>query len=208
VQRIAPDYNDRLYNAENKALGNFYGGQEGRSVRSINVAIAHLDTLSDLADALKTGDVRTITRLANMVASETGQAAPTNFNLAKQIVGDEINKAIVPGAGGQSERQSLADNLNAANSPEALAGAIKTAQQLLAGQTAGLRQQFVGSTGMQGSVFDGLLMDRTKQVLGTDAADAGKVRPTTPAGQTAAPQTFHYDKDGNRIPGPASVAGP
>jgi hypothetical protein len=182
VQRIAPDYNDRLYNAENKALGNFYGGQEGRSVRSINVAIAHLDTLSDLADALKTGDVRTITRLANMVASETGQAAPTNFNLAKQIVGDEINKAIVPGAGGQSERQSLADNLNAANSPEALAGAIKTAQQLLAGQTAGLRQQFVGSTGMQGSVFDGLLMDRTKQVLGTDAADAGKVRPTTPAG--------------------------
>jgi hypothetical protein len=186
VAKIAPDYNARLYNAENKALGNFYGGQEGRSVRSINVAIAHLDTLSDLADALKGGDTKIIQRIANTVAAETGQPAPVEFNLAKQIVGDEINKAIVPGAGGQSERQSLAEQLNAANSPEQLAGAIKTAQQLLAGQTAGLKQQFTGSTGLSGTQFDALLMDRTKQVLGTDAADAGKARPTAPAAAPAA----------------------
>jgi hypothetical protein len=209
VQEIAPDYNARLYSAENKALGNFYGGQEGRSVRSINVAIAHLDTLSDLSDAMrKNDDPRTINRLANMIATETGQPAPTNFALAKQIVSDEIKKAIVPGGGGQAEREELTKQLDAANSPEQLQGAIETAQRLLAGQTAGLRQQFVGTTGLPGGTFDGMLMDRTKQVLGTDAADAGKARPTTPAGQAAAPQTFHYDKDGNRIPGPATVAGP
>jgi hypothetical protein len=177
VAKIAPDYDAKLYSAENKALGNFYGGTEGRSVRSINVAIAHLDTLDDLTDALRNGDTKRFNQIANTVAQETGSAAPTNFALAKQIVGAEINKAIVPGVGGVSERQALADDLNAANSPEQLQGVIATAQKLLAGQTAGLKTQFTGTTGQSGETFDKLLMDRTKQVLGTSAADAGKARP-------------------------------
>lgn len=202
VKEIAPDYSARLYNAENTALRNFYGGQEGRSVRSINVGIAHLDTLSDLAEALKGGNVNLINRVANTVATQTGQAPPVEFNLAKQIVGAEINKAIVPGAGGQAERESLAAQLNAANSPEQLAGVIKTAQILLAGQTAGLKQQYVGTTGMTPESFDGLLMDRTKQVLGGAASEAGKKRDEAPeiadkAAYDALASGAHYRKAGD-----------
>jgi hypothetical protein len=182
VAKIAPDYDAKLYSAENKALGNFYGGQEGRSVRSINVAIMHLDTLSDLAAAMNNGDLNMANRLKVIMSQETGQPETTDFNLAKQIVGSEINKAIVPGAGGVGEREEIAKRLNASNSWEQMQGVIGVAQTLLAGQTAGLKQQYTATTGLNPAGFDKLLTDRTKQVLGTSGADVGKARPDQGAG--------------------------
>lgn len=177
VVKENPSYNARLYNAENKALGNFYGGADGTSVKSLNVSILHLDTFQDLADALRTGDVRMINRLGQQVAAETGQAAPTNFDTAKQIIGQEIIKAIIAGGGGVTERQAMEDHLSRSNSPEQLAGTIDVARQLLGGQLAGFQQKYDATTGMKDQApFSQLLLPRTREVLAASAEAAGKAR--------------------------------
>lgn len=181
VKEIAPDYNARLYSAENKALGNFYGGQEGRQTRSLNVSILHLDTYQDLAEALKGGDIRKINSAAQRLADETGSDAPTNFDTAKQIIGPEIVKAIIAGGGGVTERQAMEDRLSRDNSPAQLLGTINTARKLLGGQLAGLKHQYEATTGLkQSAPFDDLLLPRAREVLGEAATDAGKARAEVP----------------------------
>ena len=44
------DYNEQNYAASQRAYNNFVAGPEARSVRSLNVATDHLDTLRDACD--------------------------------------------------------------------------------------------------------------------------------------------------------------
>ena len=79
IDPITPIYNDLLekceakvgadfgrhYGAANKVVKDFSTGKPGQSVRSFNVALSHLDTLGNLADALKNGNIQIINKVAN-----------------------------------------------------------------------------------------------------------------------------------------------
>ena len=132
---------------QKRALTDFSTGIQGRMVNSMNTAVEHLSTLTDLADALKNNDIRAINTVGNLVAKQTGSAAPTNFAAARQIVAQEIVKAIVANGGTGREREEAAANIAAAGSPEQLAGVISTYQELLAGQLKSLGLQYKNTTG-------------------------------------------------------------
>jgi hypothetical protein len=128
----------------------FDTGQQGNQIRSLNTSIAHIDTAQQLADALNTGDIKQVNRISNLWKSETGQEAPTNFNTAKQIVANEVMKAIsTSGAGGVADRTELQKQFDAAGSPAQLKGALTTAQKLLVGQASSYKNQYEDSTGRQ-----------------------------------------------------------
>lgn len=152
------------YTTQTTAQNRFLSGPQGNTVRSLNVVVSHLQTMQDLGAALKNGDTVAFNRAAQAWAEQTGQAAPTSFDTAKQIVGAEVIKALgVAGAGTQAERQEASDAFNKARSPEQLAGAIDVARKLLIGQLKGLRQQFVASTGLGQEAFDDMLSPETRQ---------------------------------------------
>ena len=132
---------------QKRALTDFSTGIQGRMVNSMNTAVEHLSTLTELADALKNNDVRAINTVGNLVAKQTGSPAPTNFAAARQIVAQEIVKAIVANGGTGKERDEAASNIAAAGSPEQLAGVISTYQELLAGQLKSLGLQYKNTTG-------------------------------------------------------------
>lgn len=123
----------------------FGTGTQGNLTRAQNVAIDHLGFLSDdLVPALKNGEIRALNSLKNWAQTEFGYEGPVDFNFAKGIVSQEVNKAIVNvGAGTELERKNLADSLSASNSPEQLSGVISSAKRLMAGQLRGLQQQYV-----------------------------------------------------------------
>jgi len=151
------------FTTQTTAQNRFLSGPQGNTVRSLNVVVSHLQTMQDLGQALKNGDFVAFNRVAQTVAEQTGKAAPTNFDTAKQIVGAEVIKALgVAGAGTQSERQEAADAFNRARSPEQLNQAIEVARKLLIGQLGGLRRQFVASTGLPESAFDDMLEPQTR----------------------------------------------
>ncbi len=132
--------------AEGAAEQAFESGAQGNTVRSINVAMDHTDTLLQLGEALQNGDTRRLNQLKNVIKSEFGYEGPVDFNFAKQIVGDEIVKAVIGnGAGTGEDRRGLQAAFDAANSPRQLVGVIRTADALLGGQLQGLRRQYQGA---------------------------------------------------------------
>lgn len=147
VIEINPSFSGQDYGVSNATEKAFTTGKQGQTIRSMNVAMNHLDTLGKLSDALNNGDVVGFNKLANIVSTQTGQPAPVNFNAAKKLVGDEIVKAIVGSGGGVSDREEAAKTIDAAKSPQQLAGVIATYKELFNGQLKGLHQQYVSGGG-------------------------------------------------------------
>lgn len=177
VYRINPDYKVNGY----KVMADFSGsGKHADTMRSMNVAIDHMDALDQLSSAMKSGNYRLINQAKALFKIQTGSAAPTNLQEAAAFVGSEVQKALA--ASTQAERLEAASHFgNVGNSPEQATGATATARRLLAGQLDGLRRQYKNGTGLDN--FDDLLDPRTVQVL-----DATRNRrPGTPAQPPSAP---------------------
>ena len=140
-------------------------GISGRSVRAINTAVDHLETLRGLGDALKNGDIQAFNTIGNIYAKQTGSAAPTNFDTAKQIVAQEVVKSIVPGGGGVTERQELAKQILSASSPEQLAGFIDTSHKLMGGQLQSLEKSYAQDDEGKKKRFGAMLLPKSVDAL-------------------------------------------
>lgn len=138
--------NKQNFAASSKALKEFTSGADAKTIRSLNVVVSHLDTLNELAQGLNSNDTRIINRVRNAYRVEFGKPAPTSFNAAKEIVGDEIIKSIVNRGGTLEDRQAMKKTLDAASSPDQLAGVVTAYQKLLGGQLAGFEKSYVAGT--------------------------------------------------------------
>lgn len=167
------------------AVRAFNTGPLGNQVRSFSVGISHLNTLNTLADALDNGDTRLLNTAANAWKNQTGLPAPTDFNTAKQIVGDEIVKAIVGAGGGVGDRDKAQQVISAAGSPAELKGAINTYKSLMRGQLGGLQQQYENSTGRK-DFLTKLTPEARTEISGatTQGAAPDMVRVTDANGRT------------------------
>lgn len=166
----------------------FDKGKQGDTVRSLNVAIQHLSVLSDIGSKLDNDNVRSVNALYQALGKQFGTTAPVNFDFAKQIVGDEVVKAVVgSNAGSVSDRQNLQGEFSRASTPAQLAGVIQTAQQLMSGQLKGLRDQFVsGLSGVSSAKdataeFDAKLDPATRKALEGRKGDGAATLPPTNA---------------------------
>lgn len=186
VTQYKPDYDQKSYGQQDKAIKDFNTGKQGQSVRSFNVALEHLDTLGDLSNALSNGNLQMLNKAKNSWKTATGSEAPTDFNGAKQIVTAEVLKAIVATGGGVSEREEASKNISSASSPEQLNGQIKTYKKLFGGQLKGLENQYKSSTGKD-NFRDRYLTDKGKEAAKeSDSGSERKVNPKTGKPYTAA----------------------
>lgn len=174
VVQINPEYDPTQFQTRQKSEKDFATGKQGNSVRSFNVALSHLDTLDQLADALHNGNMQLVNKVGNAVATQTGSAAPTNFVAAKKIVADEIVKAIVGSGGGVTDREEAAKTIAAANSPAQLKGVINTYKELMRGQINGLRNQYESSTGK--TDFDTKFLSQAGQAVEHATPNVGKTK--------------------------------
>lgn len=167
VQRYNPDYMQSGFGAVSKF-------NIDPKIRGLNVSISHLGTLANLAGQLDNGNIQQFNKAAQGIAEQTGQAAPTNFDAAKLIVGNEVIKTISgAGVGSDTDRQEISDSFSRAKSPQQLSGAIKTAQTLLGGQLSGFSQQYKHATGR--SDFNTMLSPETLKILPQDIANNGSI---------------------------------
>jgi hypothetical protein len=164
--QYAPEYDQTAFPSRAKAVRDFATGPQGNAVRSFDVAIDHLDLLSNLAKAMSNGDYRAINAIRNRWQEETGTPAPTNFDAAKGIVGDEISKAIVGSKTALGDREETKAAFNTASSPAQLQGVIDTYKGLMAGQLKGIKKQYEDTTGLKN--FDSRVRPSTRQALLAD----------------------------------------
>jgi hypothetical protein len=119
--------------ASDAAFKSFMGdGKAAQKVESANTAIGHLQSLKDLYAAQQNNDTRAFNAAANAISSQFGGAAPTNLQMAVQIVGPEIAKSVIGTSGSMREREEFVSSLSGkAASPAQFAGAIDTTTGLL-----------------------------------------------------------------------------
>jgi hypothetical protein len=173
VRKINPDYQASRYHEVSTAMTAFGSGKQGDTIRYINNAVQHIGVMSEAADALKNGDMRTFNSLAQTIGKEFGVAAPTTFDGLRQIVGTEIERAATGGVGAAVDRDRIIESLNRANSPQQLADVFDKFKQLFKGQTNSLKNQYEDATGFKTGqfAFDNKLLPETKKALGWSGAD-------------------------------------
>lgn len=185
VAQQYPGYDPTVYTERNAASRAFSpAGKSGQAVKSFNVGLTHLDTLSQLGDDLGNGSIPVLNSVGNYVAQQTGGTAQTNFNAAKNIVTDEVVKAIVGGGGGVGDRDKAAATINAAQTPEQLQQAISTVKTLMGGQLVGLQQSYTAGTGRND--FAKYLSPAAQKALQAlqQTSPGGAGAPAAPAGFT------------------------
>jgi hypothetical protein len=177
VLKVNPDYAAEEFGSRSKAYKDFASGKQGDQVRAFNVGISHLNTASELADALNNTNSPIFNKIANTFAQQTGEAAPTNFDTAKQVVKGEIVKAVVGGQASQHDREEALAGVDRASSPAQLKGAIQTAQKLMGGQLGGIKRQYEQTTGRKD--FERLLSEDAKPFLLTKEGTGDSKTPIT-----------------------------
>jgi hypothetical protein len=187
--------------ARGKAVKDFGTGKQGDAVRSFNTAIDHLDTLSKAAAALQNGDVRLFNTAGNAIAAATGQAAPTDFDSVKTMVGSEVAKALTGANMALKDREEIRESLSRSNSPAQLASAIRRTQELMGGQLGSLKLQYETSTGRKD--FDKKLTSRSTEVV--QSLHGGS---PAPGAAPSAAVKISGDADYNKLPSGALFIGP
>lgn len=166
VLRQNPDYRAQNYASSNKAQMAFSTGQQGNTLRSVNVAISHMAILDDLAKAMNNGSVQMLNQVKNRWQQEFGSPLPTNFDAAKGIVGDEVVKAVIGSGGGAlADRENAQNQYSNAKSPQQILQVNATNRRLLAGQLEGLKKQYQDTTFLKD--FDNRLTPEAKSALET-----------------------------------------
>jgi hypothetical protein len=134
--------------------------------KSQGVALSHLEELKDLTGRLGNGDINVINYFKQEFQAQTGNPAPTDFDAAKEIVGDEVVKAILGGQSSSKDRENLKNTINRARSPEQLDSAIEVYQRLMAGQMLGLKRQYdFAHQGVKAPAFEEGLDDNAKRLI-------------------------------------------
>lgn len=128
-------------------VNEFDKGQAGKATRSLNVAVDHLIQLKAATNALQNGNTPLFNALSQGYERATGSALPTNATALRGIVADEVNKAVLGGAGALADREDVRDQLNVAGSPEQINGVINAYIGLMGGQLKGLERQYEAGTG-------------------------------------------------------------
>ena len=169
AQQSGKPYDPNVFKMTQQTEKAFTTGKQGDTVKAMNVAIDHLDTLQTAATALNNGKIPIFNDIANKFAKNTGQPQITDFNSLKSIVGSEVAKAVAGGATALGDREEIRKEIDAANSPAQLAGVIQKYQKLLGGQLTGLETQYKSGGGQY---WDNKLDTRTKEVLGRDKKES------------------------------------
>lgn len=149
VAQQYPDFDATQYGARQTAAKAFSTGKDGQAVQSANTALNHLDTLKQLADAQGNGDIPLFNKLANRIATQSGQPAPTNLQGAITMVGPEISKAVVGagGTGGDREKVDAALKAIQTGSPAQASGQVATMQDLFGGRLTEAQRTYERTTG-------------------------------------------------------------
>jgi hypothetical protein len=177
VKQQNPNYDATAYTTKNTARMKFAVGKQGDIVRSLSVATNHLDQLSQAADALNNGDIGMFNRVANALGVHVaGHNSVTNFDAMKEIVGDEVVKAVVGSSGAEGDREAIKEAFNAARSPAQLQGVIEKYEGLMGGQLQGLKRQYQRATGLKD--FDSFVSTMAQQRLSA-AAQGGRGKPAS-----------------------------
>lgn len=133
-----------------KTLQAFTTGTQGQQINAMNTAIGHLDQLGGAIADLGNGDIRAVNSAKNWLKTEFGGSADvTNFDTLKVAVSGELASVLKRSGATDREIEEVQKTLLSKNSPEQLAGYIRTQIPILGSKLAALNYQYHQAMGAQ-----------------------------------------------------------
>ena len=148
IREMNPSYSAKDYYARRTMETKATSGNIGMDIKSNTVANQHLDSLLKVADSLASSDVKKFNEAANFLAKQgfNDNRPVQSFELAKQIVSDEVVSAIIgKGKTAEADRAHMQAVFDAASDPDQLKKAAVEARELIGGQLIGLRMQYMSA---------------------------------------------------------------
>lgn len=111
----------------------FTTGKDGTNIGNLNTAPVHLDQLADAVQAMGNGSFRPGNAIWNATRTMFGSSMPMNFDAVKAAVKSEMASALKGNATDQEIAQ-IGETIDAANSPQQLAGVVQENLKILGGK--------------------------------------------------------------------------
>ena len=179
-------------------------GTTGRQITASATGTRHLYFLDKLGDALNNNDLEAVNRMKQLIAKETGKAAPTNYAGAAALVVPEVLKA-AKGAGviGEKEEERLLKVNSNVSSPAQMKGFISTMAHLMGDRLISMQPNYA-KYNRNGSIAERLdpetrtLMTKYGISLPPVGGKVNSNAPTTPPPVTTAVKTATL-ADGSKV---------
>jgi hypothetical protein len=193
IKKANPEYNAQKYYQANSVRQDFARGAASKRIDALNTVTQHLEVFDDLGKALKNGDVNAVNSVVNYAKTQLGHPEVTSFNAAKDVVADEVIKAVI-GSGAVFDREGMTKNLSGSRSPEQLHDVEVTIKRLMAGQVGSLEKRWT-SVGLKKDEFGEKLLPDTlaavdeylpKEKKG-EGSGSSQTQPSSPSGSAFAP---------------------
>jgi hypothetical protein len=115
-------------------------GKLGGQALALNTLVRHSDDLIEAIKGLGNGPFTPLNAGYQKLVQLFGGSAPTNFDQLKQYVAGETVKLVRGGGGNKTDEENAAANINRANSPSQLMGAMQTNFGVAGGKMQALNQ--------------------------------------------------------------------
>jgi hypothetical protein len=203
---------DPTYNVTRPATWReFTTGPTAKNITSINTSLGHMGTMASLADAMQNNDPRVLNAALNRIATEVGDPRITNYETARQAVGEELMRTFRVTGASERESQAWMDKFKSSNSPEQLRGAIKTAGELLHSRIKAVDDQWKRGTQSK-TGFPGLISsenEATLERLGIKRSGAEPAAPAAASGPASStPKKIANAAEYAALPSGATFIGP
>lgn len=159
VSELNPTYDAAVFPVAKAGEINFIE-KNGPQIRAFGTLGRHAQAAKDLFAALDNPtDIRRLNQAYNFFREEFGVAAPTQVNLAKQFIADEMAKAVLNGPGALDDRKHFAEALSRSASTAQFAGDLDTTLKFAAEQLKGHEQQYKSMTKSNRADFQERFLD-------------------------------------------------
>lgn len=197
-----------------------YGaGRGANDMTALNTVAHHLKLMTDYASALRTGDtpfteIPRLNQIIQAAARERGLPEVTNFNIARDILADEVVRLLTSTGGTEADRAGMQSRLAPMMSEYQQTGALTALEGFVAGRFQALEQGYARNDPLRVKDFrENLLTPEARDVFnkhGTPQAGASPAaapqaapqqKPTAagvpvPPGAAGDPDGTSYEKDG------------
>ena len=121
-------------------------GMVGKNIIALNTVTGHLDSLKKAGTRLNNKKLRKYNSVANYIKHETGSPEVVRYEFFRDAVGDELAR-VFQGSGvvAQQAKEEMRANMDSANSPEQLEGAISAAFELMQSRLIEIKYSWEGT---------------------------------------------------------------
>jgi hypothetical protein len=134
VSQYDPTFDAVNYNARASTRRDFTSGVASRSLNALNTVMGHLENFSKTMESLNNSDNVIWNWMKNVTAAPFSpelKAKLNKFNIDKQAVASEFERAYRGAGGSVTDIQAWKNSFSAADSPQAMRGSLQEGVQLL-----------------------------------------------------------------------------